>query len=287
MFEEFFEYARSRHQIYLDRKAGKPYPWTSDPILLEYRFCNVYRELDTTTIWFREKIRESLRDSDEVLFATIAFRWFNRIETGEIIQDYLLTGAYKWDMEAVKLQLLGQKPIVTGSYIIKTPNGMDKLTGVLWCIEQLRLDCADLAHTIVGGASLEKAWEKLKEYPFLGDFMAYEIVTDLVHTHLLENAKDIDTWANPGPGAARGYSRILGQDPTYLNRNSKAHRKILIEGMQEILKESILHGFEDLDEGDWPMWAMREVEHTLCEFDKYTRVKNGEGRPRQLYRKPK
>jgi hypothetical protein len=28
---------------------------------------------------------------------------------------------------------------------------------------------------------------------------------------------------------------------------------------------------------------MREIEHSLCEFDKYMRVKRGEGRPRSKY----
>jgi hypothetical protein len=28
---------------------------------------------------------------------------------------------------------------------------------------------------------------------------------------------------------------------------------------------------------------MRDIEHSLCETDKYLRVKNGEGRPRAKY----
>jgi hypothetical protein len=38
------------------------------------------------------------------------------------------------------------------------------------------------------------------------------------------------------------------------------------------------------DAGAWPIWEMREVEHTLCEFDKYMRVVNGEGFPRGRYK---
>ena len=40
---------------------------------------------------------------------------------------------------------------------------------------------------------------------------------------------------------------------------------------------------EDVDM-DFPAWDMRTVEHTLCEFDKYERVRTGEGRPRQVFR---
>jgi hypothetical protein len=34
---------------------------------------------------------------------------------------------------------------------------------------------------------------------------------------------------------------------------------------------------------EWPAWEMREVEHTLCEFDKYERARLGEGRPKQRF----
>jgi hypothetical protein len=45
-------FVRERHNIYLRRKAGKPKPWTEDPILQRNYFCNVYRELDKTTVCF-------------------------------------------------------------------------------------------------------------------------------------------------------------------------------------------------------------------------------------------
>ena len=48
--------------------------------------------------------------------------------------------------------------------------------------------------------------------------------------------------------------------------------------MQEILEVSPNHL-----EGHMPPLEMREVEHTLCEFDKYERVRNGEGKPRSIY----
>jgi hypothetical protein len=33
----------------------------------------------------------------------------------------------------------------------------------------------------------------------------------------------------------------------------------------------------------WPKWELREVEHTLCEFDKFERTRLGEGRPRGVF----
>ena len=62
-------------------------PWTRDPILQEFKFCQVYREDDRTTRWFREHIREPLRNKPEVLMATVIFRFFNLIETGHTLLD--------------------------------------------------------------------------------------------------------------------------------------------------------------------------------------------------------
>jgi hypothetical protein len=70
----FLYWIRERHSIYLRRKAGKPKPWTDDAILQNYFFTNPYRENDKTTVWFRETIREPLRNDPRVLMATVIFQ---------------------------------------------------------------------------------------------------------------------------------------------------------------------------------------------------------------------
>jgi hypothetical protein len=82
---EFWDFARERHSIYLRRAAGDPPPWTDDPVLRTYRFCNIFRELDATTAWFRRYVRDPMRSRPEVLLATVLFRWFNRISSGEAL----------------------------------------------------------------------------------------------------------------------------------------------------------------------------------------------------------
>src|SRR5665213_532654 len=128
---KFFSTARERYSILLKRRAGLPKPWSVDPIFQREYFCNVFRESDKTTEWFRENIRDKVRDDPQkALLAIAAFRWFNKIETGEKIKD-LLVG--EWSSEAASERLLNARPVVTGAYIIKTPDGMNKMTGVLWC----------------------------------------------------------------------------------------------------------------------------------------------------------
>jgi hypothetical protein len=84
------------------------------------------------------------------------------------------------------------------------------------------------------------------------------------------------TWANPGPGAKRGLNRISGKE-----LNEPMHIKRAIEEMRELLQYSL----KEL-EPFVPALEMRDIEHSLCEFDKYERTRLNQGRPRAKYHKP-
>ena len=289
--EPFFDYARRRQQIFLDRRAGKPAPWTDDPVLRDYRFTNIFREDDKVTVWFRENIRDPMKNSPDVLLATVIFRWFNRIETAELLlEDDLFRG---WDGVVAGRVLSGRSPVVTGAYIIKTPAGMDKLNGVIWCIdtfirekravgslEPLRWHAYAQSMLRDKSWTLQEAWNWLRQFPYMGDFMAYEVVTDLRHTKLLRDAPDVNRWANPGPGAARGLCRLLDKPLDHFDRHNKRDREEMIELMQLLLNKACAG---HLWPAEWGWWEMREVEHTLCEWDKFERARLGEGRPRQRF----
>src|SRR5690349_267144 len=74
----YFATATEREAIRRRRLAGEPWPWTSDAVLSAWRFCNVHREHDKTTEWFRNEIRAKLTGL-AVIEACVIFRWFNRI----------------------------------------------------------------------------------------------------------------------------------------------------------------------------------------------------------------
>lgn len=272
-------FMRERHQIYLRRKEGSPPPWTSDRILQKFAFTNVYRELDKTTVWFRENVRDRAPSPEDALFCTVAFRWFNRIETGRKLLEELGPDAWfldDWHSERAEAVLRPLPQWVTGAYMIKSPTGMDKLTGILRCIDRFfttEKDLRDLARTMINERSLERAWEKLIQVDLLGPFLAYEIVTDLRHTAVLRDAKDINTWANAGPGAMRGLNRLYGRDLKY-----RARKHPWIEEMCRLHDQSKREWPKA-----WPALELREIEHSLCEFDKYERVRLGQGRPRSKF----
>jgi hypothetical protein len=287
-FAPFFNFAKERHNIYLRRvEQGLPAPWTKDVILHKYRFTNVFRELDNVTLWFAKNARHRYEgDPVATMMSTVVFRLFNRNTTGEAIflqktitgysafENFLDTGDAMVMYDPIRT-FCGKGPYCTGSYIINSPNGMDKLTGVLTMIQWVWNRRMEFVDQIIQDRTLEKAWEQFRKIDHIADFTSYEIVTDLRWTDLLRNAADIMTWANPGPGAMRGLNRIHGRD---LNKNQ--HKHLFVTEMREVLAASRV---PELWPTYWPQLEMREVEHTLCEFDKYERARLGEGRPRGVY----
>jgi len=181
----------------------------------------VHREDDKTTIWFRDHIRRHLVGL-AVVRATVAFRWFNRIETGQLIQDLLVD---KWDTAEACRRLRDIHPVVTGAYIIRGWEGFNKLEGILQAIDRAFPQLP--AMVAKWGNSLEQAWKDLTRIDYLGGFMSYEIVSDLRWTPVLSEAKDIMTWSNAGPGCARGLGWVVDGKPGRFNCGPKSQREML------------------------------------------------------------
>lgn len=284
--DDYFSTARERYRITLKRRAKEPGPWTEVPELRDWHLCSVHREDDRVTRWFRNNIRQPLTDGYrkgthgylDVVKATIAFRWFNRIETATVIWDMLLA-PQRFDFAEAHRRLRDVRPIVSGAYIILGEQGYDKLTGVLRCVERA-FDAVE--RTSVLPDSLELAWRKFTEIPYMGGFMAYEVVSDLRWTHVLEGAEDIMTWANAGPGCARGLGWVVRNDPKAFHHRA-SQQKVMLLIMRELLAISREDVMWPSRRVGWQPWEMREVEHWLCEYDKIRRARNGE-RLKRRYR---
>lgn len=258
---------------YLKEDLKQEPPWTEDPILKEFKFCQVFREDDRTTRWFRTHMREPLRNSPEVFMATIAFRFFNLIETGRTLLDNNLH--IEWDRPKAIEEIKKNPKWITGAYIVKSPNRMDKVTGVTECVSHLWDDRENIIKQLESFTTLEEAWRFLMQYPYIGPFVSYEMVTDLRHTYLLENATDICSWGNPGPGAMRGLNRLTGRPLEFCKRSWDWHSEML--DLYDWCSQKL-----DLSKLNYP-FEMREVEGGLCEFDKYSRILKGQGRTRSVY----
>lgn len=280
--ETFWYWIRERHEMYRKREVERlPKPWTADPILQAYRFCNPFRENDKVTTWLRENFLLPNADSsaDILAFNIVWFRFFNRIETAAA-----LGFMNEWDPVAIKATLRDRQkrklPVFTGAYIVRSENGQPKIDSVVNALEPIweaRLEIADACRET---QSLEAMTKWMTRFRLIGTFMAFEMVSDMRHTKLLNTATDIMTWANPGPGAMRGLRRMFGTPK--MRKDGQIEQWLPGKSYVALMQELLARAPEQLGP-DFPKMEMREIEHSLCEFDKYSRVKNNEGRPRSLY----
>ena len=262
---DFNSFMEERHNIFIRKEINnEPYPWSDDAILTEYSFCNVYRELDRVTIWIRENWREPYADHPNLPFAMAMARQINWPDTLDEIGF-----PTEWRPDHVKTimqdRMAKKQKVYTGAYMLtgtlggtKVEQTVDKILTPLY------------ANFPCDFSSLENSWKSFLPYAGFSDFMSYEVVTDLRHTKWLEKAPDIMTWANPGPGAMRGLNRIFGRP-----LDSKQKKPLFIQEMRDLLAL--------LNNTPLPL-EMRDIEHCLCEFDKYERTRLGQGRPRSRYK---
>jgi len=268
----FFAFVSERHRIYLRRQAGEPPPWTEDPILQRYRFCNIFRELDKVTIWIRENWRGPYSEHKNLWFAMTMARQINWPETLAEIGF-----PERWEPRRV-LNIMKQRrarglKVYTSAYMLTGTLGGEKSEQTVFKIlDPLHKDPPPL-HL---AKTLEEAFQMFNGRVGFGPFLSYEVVTDLRHTRYLSDAPDIMTWANVGPGAVRGLHRVFGRPikgRLRRDRPSLSKTKALTE-MRCLLEVSPRY----LRTTNVPSLEMRDCEHSLCEWDKYERVRLGEGR---------
>jgi alpha-glutamyl/putrescinyl thymine pyrophosphorylase clade 1 len=262
------KFMEARHKVHLARAAGKPKPWTKDPILQSYRFCNVYRELDTVTTWIREHIREPYADHPNLWFMLAMARQINWPET---LQELMTEGAwpahnYDWKLAwavMTERQARGEK-LYTGAYMLmsRPEPGDPKDKGFFTMrriLQPLWERCA-LMHQALSERTLQAAHAMLVREHGWGSFLAAQVVCDMKYTKDLENARDWVTWAASGPGSLRGLNVVMGHEPGAAWKESE-----WLETLQEL---------RDKVNASWtlgPRFHAQDLQNCLCEYYKYTR----------------
>lgn len=267
-------FAIKRHALYVKRMSGRPPPWTNDSILQQYRFCNVYRELDRVTQFIRGKYTGS---NSYLWFDLVVARLLNNPASLELLPSYSDIG---WKPDAFlrtlqKRQVAGHR-VFNAAYIVST-NGhaMDKLE---YLVEKVLNPM--WKHRI----RMEQEWKsiqvfhsELMQFQGMGSFMAGQVVADVKNTkgQLLADAKDWWAWAAKGPGSQRGLSRVLFGQVGHSFGQTR-----FVEELGPV-QQDLNAAFKRLE---WQPLCAQDVQNCLCEFDKYERTRLGEGVPKQLFR---
>lgn len=254
-----------RHKVYLARKAGKPKPWTADPMLRAYKFTNVYRELDRVTVWIAENWRSTYVNDCHLWFAMVVARLVNWPDTLEAISSSVFTtkGRVKWDQSKFVSAMHSRKDaglqVFSGAYIVST-NGrsMDKAE---YLVEHVLTPLWDARSTLLCVPTLDALHKWLMKFNGMGSFMAAQVVADLKYTPLWETASDWHTWAASGPGSRRGLNIVCGRA---VGAPMPEHTWLAtLQALRAQVNVRLPKGWEKLHAQD--------LQNCLCEFSKYTR----------------
>lgn len=271
VFDTYWRFAATRQQIFHKRIAGELGPWTNDPILKEYKFTNAYRASDRVSQYLiKNVIYEGDQSRNELFFRIMLFKLFNKIETWELLQSKLKTicwSEYRFDKYAKVIERARARgqTVYSGAYIMPSGRGAfgfkQKHKTHLKLLECMIKD--ELPDQIAEAVSMAKAFALLRAYPTIGDFLAYQYVTDINYSALTDFPED--RFVVPGPGAKDGirkcFAKMGGLKESDLIR--------LMMDRQEAEFERLGLDFQSL-------WGRRlqliDCQNLFCEVDKYARV---------------
>lgn len=215
VYDSYWLFAAKRLNMYMRRLSDPDGPWTDDPVLRAHRFTNSYRVLDRVSQYL---IRDVQYRSDrsqapaELLFRTILFKLFNKIETWEMLESSL--GPISWQSFDVEVasRLLGDamrrsQRVYSAAYIIPAPQFGKKFKHDNHLALLLSMMEDGLPGRIAGAHSLEDVYRILRGLPGLGAFLAFQYSIDLNYSALL--AFDEADFVVAGPGALDGIAKCF------------------------------------------------------------------------------
>lgn len=257
------KWIQEREKIRQLKEAGAPWPWTKDKILQIYRFCNVHREDDAVTKWIAGNWRTPNIKDPDLWFAMVVARFLNLPLSLEIL-------GYPVPWKPRKFLALQKQDcnLFNAAYMIRSEVGSKieyleaKVLTPMW---RLREDLRP--HT---GQTLQEFYNKLSERYGMGSFLSAQVVADLKYVEPLKSATDWHTFAGSGPGSRRGMNRVMGFDTDSPWKETDWH--LYLMKLQQLVNAKLPE----------PLHA-QDLQNCLCEFDKYERVRLGEGRPKQKY----
>ncbi len=274
----FYRWMYERQSIWHRRFVEKKDPpWTFDKWLRDFKFTNVYRELDRGTLWFVEYvITNNLMWRDKV-FATIAYRLLNRIDTFEeigYIPTYTTWNPKKYYKDLMKIASTGN-PVFTNAHSLPpAPKGKTKVYGHIRMLHSVYAHFDTLCSLILKAKSMEDVFNILRTIETIGPFFAYEICCDWMYKAINVIPFTENDWVNVGPGAKQGIELI------FPNREVMPLDKAIpwLRDHQEMMFREIDVEFPYLYEGK--LLTLRAIEHSLCEYSKYVKLSVGVGRYR-------
>lgn len=294
----FFDYLTERENVRLRKEAGDFFPWTEDQILRTYKFTNVRRHHDKTSTRLREHFYKEHFNDDRrsILMNCATYRYFGTYEFADAIgwTDFGDMNEDHWEFvkETAADRLFNRERVFTGAYVITNQGISAPKQEVV--VDHFLKGLQKHIPEIMKISESTQSWRRTSDFMmnnvkgFGGTgFMTKEVLLDTTYTGFWQNYSeqpnedaftfpaDWETWTPIGPGALRGAARVSGDETAKPLKNSQA---------TEII--STLYQLQDMFFGHDFHLSPTDIQFGLCEFDKYERVRLGQGKPRSKYHAP-
>ncbi|EIN11463.1 hypothetical protein PUNSTDRAFT_50445 [Punctularia strigosozonata HHB-11173 SS5] len=279
----------------------EPSEWSDDKILQKYSFANVYRMLDAGTQYLiTNVINEGPQDLEETFFRVLLYRCFNKIDTWELLVDglgedkltyaYFQTPAGMAAYEGILRRARGRRQaLYTAAYIIPAPP-LGRAQNMENHLRMIRLMMdTGLPHELAKVKHLRDAYEIMHLYPSMGPFLAFQLALDLNMTPYLNWSEN--EWAPDGPGSRACLRKIFGDSSAGVESHLMIHLaspEVQRAHWERIGYTPSLHpalpplpanakgwtkGVNGVGKGLHAGISVVDVEHSLCEAEKYYRIR--------------
>lgn len=287
----FWRFINERQSVWQRRFLNRlPPPWTSDKILKENRFTNIYRELDPGTVYAINEILERDAPKADKVFNIMIYRLIGRSDTHRKMGFQTLKDFFPEKVESVlrAIKESGEPPF-TAAYMVSGYAMMgshDKITNVVRIFSLWHEKFLDFYKDLSESSSSKQAYELIKRNKGLGNFLAYQILVDLSYPLKVYSGKGVlpfnnDQWAEAGPGAKKGVAMLL--KPGAKVKNLEVMEWLRDHQMDEFVRLDINFPFLLDVNGKNVRISLANMQNCLCEFHKYVKISNGNGRSRRKF----
>lgn len=299
----FFEIMYERQEIWYKRNILKlPAPWSENPILRDYNFTHVYRELDRNSQWEIDNII-SIDEIPEIeKFWMVCF--FRLMNEPRFFEYYKKKEGFKYALPTRKefqkarfyavvtnYRKLGYNPY-TSAYLINTaccPGERRDKCYAFKIIATLHKEAENVFKTMITAKQPEEFIKHLMTLPAIAEFVSHEIYISLCYFATYSHAGAIMPWdendfTNVGPGCSLGIRLIF---PSTIAKDQKEKiyqlRDMSVDYLPDDFKYLEWSGRRKYYTSDENNISLHQCEMWLCEFSKYWKMINGVGKTRKKY----
>lgn len=272
IYDLYWYFAYERQNIFIKKLNNEPYPWTKDPILNKYKFCNSYRVNDRVSQYLLKNViyNGKTYTKEDMLFRIILFKIFNKESTWELLLDNfndITLNNFNVEKYSKVLEDSISKGIkIYNDAYISCANkafGKDRKHDNHLLLLDKMFNIDKMQNKILKCKTMKEAFDILKSYPLIGNFMAYQLVTDINYSDVVNFKEDEFTMA--GPGAIRGINKC------FIDKENNSYEDIIKYMYKVQDKEFKRLGLDFKKIGNRKLMLI-DLQNIFCELDKYLRV---------------